>query len=146
MKIDKERIQNYLQDIKYRTNEIEKLTAQYSDNEIISQVWILRGLKYLLIEVAEIMANTLIHILAKSIGIGVSGYIETILKAGESKIISKNLIDKLKPIFDFRNSLVHRYWTVSDEALLSLVRKNHRLFLEFIDEVEKYIKKISKKR
>ncbi|MEO0094326.1 MAG: DUF86 domain-containing protein [candidate division WOR-3 bacterium] len=146
MRIDKDRIQNYLQDIKSCVNEIENLIIQYSDSEILSQPWLLRGLKYLLIEISEIMANTLMHILAKDKGKSVSGYIETIVKAGETGVLPKDLAERLKPIFDFRNSLVHRYWTISDESLLSFVRENYKSFLNFIEEVERYIKNSQRRK
>lgn len=140
MKIDKNRIQNYLLDIKSRTREIESLIIKHTNNDIISQPWLLRGLKYLLIEVAEIMANTLAHILAKDKGISVTGYIETIIKSGELKIIPKTLTDRLKPFFEFRNSLVHRYWTIPDDKLIVLVRQSYKDFNNFIEEIEKYLK------
>jgi len=42
----------------------------------------------------------------------VSGYVETIIKSGEAGVISESLSNKLKPFFDFRNSLVPRYWII----------------------------------
>jgi uncharacterized protein YutE (UPF0331/DUF86 family) len=140
MNIDKERLENYLRDIKKRNIEIEDLLENHTDKQIISNDWLIRGLKYLLIEIAEIMANTLIHIMTKAKGESVTGYIETIIKSGEIGIISKSTADKLKPFFDFRNSLVHRYWIISDEKLIKLVRKNHKDFDTFIKEIEKYTK------
>jgi uncharacterized protein YutE (UPF0331/DUF86 family) len=133
MKIDRTRIQNYLMDIKSRTLEIEGLLERNRNEEILSQTWLIRGLKYLLIEIAEIMANTITHIHAKDKGESVTDYVETIIKSGESGIISESLSAKLKPFFDFRNSLVHRYWIISDEKLISLVRENYRDFYNFIE-------------
>lgn len=140
MKIDRERLQNYLLDIQSRTKETEKLLEKYSNNEILSDNWRVRGLKYLMVEIAEIMANTLTHILTRDRGESVSGYVETIIKSGEIGIISKALSDKLKPFFDFRNSIIHRYWIISDDKLLELVRKDYKDFLNFIEEIEKYLK------
>ena len=140
MKIDRERLQNYLLDIQSRTKETEKLLEKYSNNEILSDNWRVRGLKYLMVEIAEIMANTLTHILTRDRGESVSGYVETIIKSGEIVIISIALSDKLKPFFDFRNSIIHRYWIISDDMLLELVRKNYKDFLNFIEEIEKYLK------
>jgi uncharacterized protein YutE (UPF0331/DUF86 family) len=93
-----------------------------SDAEILKEPWVLKGLKYTLIEIAEAMANTLQHILAKEMGEPVTGYVETIIRSGETKILPESLVTKSKPFFDFRNSLIHRYWFISDEKLLSLVR------------------------
>jgi uncharacterized protein YutE (UPF0331/DUF86 family) len=101
---------------------------------------VLRGLKYTLIEIAEAMANTLQHILAKDMGEPVVGYVETIIRADETNILSEFLSKKLKPFFDFRNSLIHRYWFISDEKLLRLVRENKTDFISFIEAIENYIK------
>lgn len=140
MKIDVEKIQRYLYEIKTRHNEIESLLSKNSHKEILNKPWTLKGLKYTLIEIAEAMANTLQHILAKDAGEPVAGYVETILRAGKNGIISGELSKKLRPFFDFRNSLIHRYWYISDEKLLVLVRKNKNDFISFIKAIEAYMK------
>ena len=140
MKIDVEKIQQYLSEIKTRHREIEDLLLKNSDAEILKEPWVLKGLKYSLIEIAEAMANTLQHILAKDMGEPVAGYVETIIRAGETNILPESLSHKIKPFFDFRNSLIHRYWFISDEKLLSLVRENRNDFISFIESIEVYIK------
>ncbi|MFB3887352.1 MAG: DUF86 domain-containing protein [Thermodesulfobacteriota bacterium] len=140
MKIDVEKIQQYLSEIKARHREIEELLLKKSDPEILKEPWVLKGLKYTLIEIAEAMANTLQHILAKDMGEPVVGYVETIIRAGETNILPEALSKKIKPFFDFRNSLIHRYWFISDEKLLTLVRENKSDFNSFIEAIELYIK------
>jgi uncharacterized protein YutE (UPF0331/DUF86 family) len=140
MKIDIEKIQQYLSEIKTRHREIEELLQKNSDSEILRETWVLKGLKYSLIEIAEAMANTLQHILAKDMGEPVVGYVETIIRAGETNILPESLSQKIKPFFDFRNSLIHRYWFISDEKLLALVRENKTDFISFIEAIEIYIK------
>jgi len=140
MKIDTERIERYLLEIKSRHREIEDLLLKSSDGQILNEPWILKGLKYCLIEIAEAMANILQHILAKDMGEPVAGYIETMVRAGQTGILPEPLSKKIKPFFDFRNSLIHRYWFISDEKLLSLVRENKNDFLSFIDAIERYVK------
>jgi len=140
MKIDTEKIQQYLLEIKARHREIAELLLKNSDPDILKEAWVLKGLKYALIEIADAMANILQHILAKDMGEPVVGYVETIIRAGETGILPESLSKKLKPFFDFRNSLVHRYWFISDEKLLSLVRDNKTDFISFIEAIENYIK------
>ena len=140
MKIDIERIHRYLAEIKARHQEIEGLLLRNTDPEILKEPWVLKGLKYTLVEIAEAMANTLQHILAKDMGEPVTGYVETIIRAGQTKVISEPLSKKIKPFFDFRNSLIHRYWFISDEKLLTLVRENKIDFISFIEAIENYIK------
>jgi len=141
MKIDIERIQRYLLEIKARHYEIDQLMGRMSDAELLKDTWVLKGLKYVLVEIAEAMANLLQHILAKEMGEPVTGYVETIIRAGEANILSDSLSKRLRPFFDFRNSLIHRYWFISDEKLLSLVRENKEDFTSFISEVEDYLKR-----
>jgi uncharacterized protein YutE (UPF0331/DUF86 family) len=140
MKIDIDKIQKYLFEIRARHREIEELLLNKSDTEILAEPWVLKGLKYTLIEIAEAMANTLQHILAKDMGEPVAGYVETITRAGEKNIVPEALSRKIKPFFDFRNSLIHRYWYISDEKLLSLVRENSMDFISFIEAIENYIR------
>lgn len=140
MNIDKERIQRYLLEIKGRHKEIEELLRTTPDMEILKRPWVLRGLKYTLIEIAEAMANTLQHILAKELGEPLTGYVETIIRSGEAAILPEVLARKLRPFFDFRNSLIHRYLFIADDKLLSLVRENMNDFLTFVEAVETYIK------
>lgn len=140
MKIDTEKIQRYLLEIRARQHEIKELLSRSSDAELLKDLWVLKGLKYSLVEIAEAMANILQHILAKERGEPVTGYVETVIRAGETNILPGNLSKKIKPFFDFRNSLIHRYWFISDEKLLSLVRENQIDFLTFIEAIEDYIK------
>jgi uncharacterized protein YutE (UPF0331/DUF86 family) len=116
------------------------LLKKNSDADILKEPWVLKGLKYTLIEIAEAMANIVQHILAKDRGEPVVGYIETIIRAGEIGIVPDTLSKKIKPFFDFRNSLIHRYWFISDEKLLALVRENKTDFISFIEAIENYIK------
>jgi uncharacterized protein YutE (UPF0331/DUF86 family) len=140
MKIDTEKIQRYLMEIRARQHEIKELLSSSSDAELLKDLWVLKGLKYSLVEIAEAMANILQHILAKDRGEPVTGYIETVIRAEETNILPDHLSKKIKPFFDFRNSLLHRYWFISDEKLLSLVRENQIDFLTFIEAIEDYIK------
>jgi hypothetical protein len=57
MKIDIEKIQRYLLEIKARYHEIEELLLKWSDAKILKEPRVLKGLKYTLIEIAEVMAN-----------------------------------------------------------------------------------------
>jgi uncharacterized protein YutE (UPF0331/DUF86 family) len=140
MKIDIEKIQRYLGEIKARHHEIEELLLRNADAEILKEPWVLKGLKYTLVEIAEAMANILQHILAKDMGEPVTGYVETVIRAGQTNILPESLSKKIKPFFDFRNSLIHRYWFISDDKLLSLVRENKSDFNSFIEAIENYIK------
>ena len=89
------------------------------------------------------MSNTIQHILAKEKGTAVSGYIDTVVKAHENRIISEDLFQRLKPVFDFRNSLIHRYWIVDDKRLIVNIQSGRHDFDQFVKEFEIHIKSLS---
>lgn len=136
MKIDTNRIKQYLLEIKKSSSELRQLIDQ---NELRPNSVPMKAAKYLLIELAEAMSNTIQHILAKDKGIAVSGYIDTIVQGFESGVISQDLFQRLKPFFDFRNSLIHRYWEVDDNRLIKNIVAGKSDFERFIEDIESYL-------
>lgn len=142
MQIDIKRVNQYLYEIKESTDDIKEILNEYKDEEILSNKRLMKALKFCLIEISEGLSLVLQHILAKGFGIPVKGYIDTIKKAYERDVIDDSLYNSLKPFFDFRNTLIHRYWTVDDSLLIQNVRRNYENFYNFIDLIrEKFIKK-----
>ncbi len=137
MKADPIRIKRYLAEIRKNSIELNRLIDQ---NDLTPDSVPLKAGKYILIELAEAMSNTIQHILARDKGIAVSGYIDTVLKGYENGILSAELFQRLKPFFDFRNSLIHRYWTVDDVRLIENILKGRGDFDRFIEEIETYLK------
>jgi uncharacterized protein YutE (UPF0331/DUF86 family) len=136
MRIDTNRLRQYLTEITRNSQELKKIVEQ---GALAPDSIGLKAAKYLLIELAEAMSNCLQHILAKQKGIAVSGYIDTIAKGHKEGILSEYLFRKLKPFFDFRNSLVHRYWTIDDEKLIENIKAGLNDFDRFVDEMEAYL-------
>ena len=133
MKADPVRIKNYLLEIRKNSLDLQQLIEQ---NELTVDSVPLKAAKYILVELAEAMSNTIQHILAKEKGIAVSGYVDTVVKAYEHGILSPELFERLKPFFDFRNSLIHRYWTVDDSRLIDNIKEGRDDFERFIQEIE----------
>jgi uncharacterized protein YutE (UPF0331/DUF86 family) len=137
VKADPVRIKRYLAEIRKNSIDLNRLIDQ---NDLTPDSVPLKAGKYILIELAEAMSNTIQHILAKDKGIAVSGYIDTVLKGHENGILSADLFQRLKPFFDFRNSLIHRYWAVDDPRLIVNILKGRGDFDRFIEEIEAYLK------
>ncbi len=137
MKADKVRIQSYLAEIRKNSLELNQLIDA---NDLTVDSVPLKAAKYLLIELAEAMSNTIQHILAKEKGVAVSGYIDTVVKGHDHGILSDDLFQRLKPFFDFRNSLIHRYWNVDDQRLIGNILSGRNDFELFISEIETYLK------
>jgi len=141
MRIDIKRLRQYLMEITQNSEELKKIVEQ---GALAPDSIGLKAAKYLLIELAEAMSNCLQHLLAKQKGTAVSGYIDTIAKGRKEGMISEELFEKLKPFFDFRNSLVHRYWTIDDDKLIENIRGGLNDFDRFADEMEAYLSSIQK--
>ena len=137
MKADKVRIQSYMAEIRKNSLELNQLIDA---NDLTVDSVPLNAAKYLLIELAEAMSNTIQHILAKEKGVAVSGYIDTIVKGHDHGILSDDLFQRLKPFFDFRNSLIHRYWIVDDQRLIGNILSGRNDFERFLSEIETYLK------
>ena len=137
VKADPVRIKSYLSEIRRNSIALQQLIDQ---NGLIPESIPLKAAKYVLIELAEAMSNTIQHLLAKEKGIAVSGYIDAIVKAQEHGIVSDDLFHRLKPFFNFRNSLIHRYWVIDDNKLIENIRNGRDDFERFIDEIEIFIK------
>ncbi|MGB9891446.1 type VII toxin-antitoxin system HepT family RNase toxin [Thermodesulfovibrio yellowstonii] len=141
MNIDVKRISQYIYEIKENTDDIKSILEDFSPEEILNNKRILKALKFNLVEIAESISLTIQHILAKNYGIPVKGYIDTIKKAKEKNIIDESIYVSLKPFFDFRNILIHRYWEIDDSLLLKNVKENLESFYQFIETIrEKFIK------
>ena len=137
MSLDPVRLKKFLQEITRGSGELKALVRE---NQLKPGSVPLKAAKYLLIELAEGLSNTLQHILAKEKGVPVSGYLDTIVKGFEQGIISESLFNKLKPFLEFRNTLIHRYWIVDDSRLIENILRGQNDFSLFVSEIENYLK------
>jgi uncharacterized protein YutE (UPF0331/DUF86 family) len=136
MKTDPIRIKSYFAEIRKNSSELNQLIDQ---NELRAESMPLKAAKYLLIELAEAMSNMIQHILAKEKGVAVSGYIDSVVKAHQHGLISADMFQRLKPFFDFRNSLIHRYWSIDDDRLIENIKNGRDDFDRFVEEIEAYL-------
>jgi len=82
------RLRKYLLEIRKSAAELEILVRE---NSLKPGSVALNAAKYLLIELAEAVSNTLQHLLAREKGVAVSGYLDTLAKAREHGIVSEEL-------------------------------------------------------
>jgi uncharacterized protein YutE (UPF0331/DUF86 family) len=136
MKTDPIRIKSFFAEIRKNSSELNQLIDH---DELRAESLPLKAAKYLLIELAEAMSNTIQHILAKELGVAVSGYIDSVVKAHQHGLISADMFQRLKPFFDFRNSLIHRYWSVDDDRLIENIKNGRDDFDRFVEEIEAYL-------
>ncbi len=142
MKLDDERLGKYLDEIAAETIDIEKTIGQKGKkkNRLMQDPHILKSLKYSTIVVAEAIAGTLQHILAKKYNVVIDGYMAVFSKSKDNKVISTKLLTRLQPFFRFRNMLVHQYWRVDNDVFEKNLRNGLNDFRLFVAEIKKIIK------
>ncbi len=143
MRIDKERIEKYVDRIAAETTDLENVLAR-PDKEILQDLHVLKSLKYSTIIIAEAIASTLQHILAKRHNAVVDGYMDVFRKSREHGVLSDELVSRLQPFLSFRNMLVHQYWRVRDQRFLTNLRDGLGDFHEFVRDMSAIICEPSK--
>ena len=142
MKLDDERLGKYLDEIAAETIDIEKIIGRKSkkkDGSVLDP-HMLKSLKYSTIVIAEAIAGTLQHILAKKYNVVIDGYMAVFSKSRDNKVISTELLTRLQPFFRFRNMLVHQYWRVDNNVFENNLRNGLNDFRLFVNEIRKIIK------
>ena len=143
MKLDDKRLGKYLDEIAAETIDIEKTIGQKGkkrDDLVQQDPHILKSLKYSTIVIAEAIASTLQHILAKKYNVVIDGYMAVFSRSKENRVISTKLLTRLQPFFRFRNMLVHQYWRVDNQVFESNLRDGLNDFRTFVNEIGKIIK------
>ena len=145
MKLDDERLGKYLDEIAAETIDIEKTIGQKGKkkNGLVQDPHILKSLKYSTIVIAEAIASTLQHILAKKYNVVIDGYMAVFSKSKDNEVISTKLLTRLQPFFRFRNMLVHQYWRVDNKVFESNLRDGLNDFRLFVNDIRKIIKEDS---
>ena len=141
MKLDKERLERYLDELAAETIDIEKIISQKDKKKSdgLPDPYILKSLKYSTIVIAEAIASTLQHILAKRHNVVIDGYMAVFTESKEHKVISTELLTKLQPFIRFRNMLVHQYWRVDDKVFMKNLKNGLNDFRVFVNQVRKII-------
>ena len=135
-KLNAKRLQRYCLTIRENIEDVEDLLTEYTDDELLNERHLLKSLKYSLIEIAEAMANTLQHMLAKLKGQAAESYLEVVEKARRAELMDSELLGRLLFFFKFRNLLIHRYWEIDDARLIKETRSGYKDFEAFIENVE----------
>ena len=139
MKLDKRRIEKYLDEIAAETLDVKKILEKAND-EILKDKHFLKSLKYSTIVIAEAIASALQHILAKKHNTVVDRYMDVFTKSMICSLLPEELLERLKPFIVFRNMLVHQYWKVKDEIFLNNMRNGINDFRDFTINIKNRLK------
>ena len=139
MKVDLERIEKYLGEIAAETEDISQILENTTDKDILKSKHILKSLKYSTIIIAEAIASTLQHLLAKKHNVVVGGYMDVFNKSISHSLLNEELFERLQPFIIFRNMLVHQYWRVKDEVFIQNLRAGIKDFSSFAAFIQKQL-------
>jgi uncharacterized protein YutE (UPF0331/DUF86 family) len=114
---------------------INKITK----GEYIEDIYKRKATERLLQELIEAAIDINTHIIIQIGGTALSDYYESFIKAGELKIISADIAEKLAPSAGIRNRLVHEYDLLEHSIVLDAVRMVEGLYTKYIKEIEDYI-------
>lgn len=93
----------------------------------------------LLQELIEASIDINIHMIVQTGNPAPDDYYESFIKAGELKIISQDLAEKLAPSAGLRNRLVHEYDRIEHSMVLKAVAMAEELYPKYVKEINDYI-------
>ena len=109
-------------------------TKEYIDN-----VYKRKATERLLQELIEAAIDINTHIIVQTGGAAPDDYYESFIKAGEIKIISPDLAEKLAPSAGLRNRLVHEYDLLEHSIVLESVSIVESLYPKYVKEIKDFI-------
>lgn len=107
--------------------------------EYIDDLYKRKATERLLQELIEAAVDINTHIIVQTGNTVPDDYYESFMKAGELKIISADLAEKLAPSAGLRNRLVHEYDMLEHSLVLDAVRMAEDLYPIYVREIEDYI-------
>jgi uncharacterized protein YutE (UPF0331/DUF86 family) len=134
MAIDIEKIKQRITEIKENIEKIKKYSS-IPEDEFWEDERNILSIKHLLLESIEACGNICVHILAKKIFKASSSFAECFENLYKSKVIDKDLSDKLIKMARFRNVLVHRYGHINDQKILDYAKNNLGDFNHFLKAI-----------
>ncbi len=138
--LEKEIIRRKLGVIMENLKALEPIAAM-SKEEYIGDIYKRKATERLLQELIEAAIDVNTHILVQTGSPVPDDYYESFVRAGELKIISQDLAEKLAPSAGLRNRLVHEYDLLEDSLVLDAVRMAHDLYGQYVKEIDGYLSK-----
>lgn len=107
--------------------------------EYINDIYKRKATERLLQELIEAAIDINTHIIVQAGHTAPDDYYESFIKAGELKIISADLAERLAPSAGLRNRLVHEYDLLEHSMVLDAVKMAEEQYLKYVKEIEDYI-------
>lgn len=110
-------------------------------DEYLQDVYKRKATERLLQELIEAAIDINIHMIVETGHTVPDDYYESFIRAGELKIISLDLAQKLAPSAGLRNILVHEYDRLEHSIVLKAVNMAEELFPQYIKAINDYLSK-----
>lgn len=140
MKIDKEKIESKLAELKSYVEILQKMRG-VSIKELKSDPIKYAGIKYYFQISIECCIDIGAHLVSRLGLRRFEGYKELFTVLGEAGIIPNDFISTLREMAGFRNMLVHLYWEVDVEKVYDILNKNLDDFEKYASYIAKFIQK-----
>ena len=138
MDINVEKLKHRINEIKENSEKITKY-ASIPDIEFWQDERNVLAVKHLLLQSIEACGSICSHVLAKKFFKSPSSFPDCFENLYHSKVIDKELSNKLRQMARFRNILVHRYWEIDDNKILEYARNNLQDFDLFLKAILSYL-------
>lgn len=135
MGFDRDRILVKISYINEQMRSIEDLLSKKTRGEIVTDPWLIRGLKYSMQTSVEAMIDLCYHISAKKFGVAPGDARDALRVLTEGGVINKENVPVYSAMIGFRNRIVHGYQHVSDERVYEMAVNELGDFNKFINEI-----------
>lgn len=141
MTLDEERIFEKIAYIQGQVSAIQSLLKENDKEEIITNQWLIRGLKYSLQTAIEAMIDIAYHITAKHIKAAPVDGRDAIAILTQNDVLADDEQKLYSAMIGFRNRVVHGYQTISNERVYEISSTDLDVFSTFIRQIRSFIKK-----
>lgn len=141
MTFNEERVLEKIAYIQGQVSSIQGLLNENSKDEIISNQWLIKGLKYSLQTSVEAVVDIAYHISAKHIKVAPADGREAIAILTQNGIVSDEEQELYSTMIGFRNRVVHGYQTISNERVYEIASNELDIFSTFIRQISSFLKK-----
>lgn len=132
--IDRDRILFKMAYIRQQVSSIKDLLALKSKEDILSDPWLVKGLKYSLQTSVEALIDLTYHIAAKKFGHAPTDARDAIRLLAESGLIPGDNVPVYSAMIGFRNRVVHGYQEVSAERVYDMAKYELGDFDKFLND------------
>ncbi len=119
---------------------LEPIKGMNAD-EYLQDLYKRKATERLLQELIEAAIDINVHMIVATGHTVPDDYYESFIRAGELKIISLDLAQKLAPSAGLRNRLVHEYDRLDHSMVLKAVNMAEELFPQYIKAINDYLSK-----